>query len=276
MSKLSKVQIKQHQKACDLLEKENLTFDEKLFVYENFQEGAEFENSSRGAFFTPAGLANDFCIEMSGRKIIDLCAGIGILSFSYYHRYYDHRYHGNNPEITCIEINRTYVEIGKKLFPEANWIWADVAEIAELKETRSLVHFDCAISNPPFGNKVKIDNVPYYSGNESEYQIIDIASTLADYGVFIIPQTSAPFSYSGVPYFFERSSQKHEKFKKTTGLILEPNCGIDTTMYAKDWRGVSPACEIVCCEFDQVIRPQGFIKNQKYNNPAQQALFQVA
>ncbi|CAE6843257.1 hypothetical protein [Paraburkholderia aspalathi] len=59
-----------------------LTEDERLFVLENFQEGATHDNGAMGAFFTPWGLARDFSFEVpSGcRAIVDLCAGIGSLA----------------------------------------------------------------------------------------------------------------------------------------------------------------------------------------------------
>ncbi len=40
MSKLTKAQAKAHQEACDLLQKDVLTLDEKWFVLENWQESA--------------------------------------------------------------------------------------------------------------------------------------------------------------------------------------------------------------------------------------------
>lgn len=38
--KLTKTQIKLHSQACELLKKEKLSDDDKLFVFENWQEGA--------------------------------------------------------------------------------------------------------------------------------------------------------------------------------------------------------------------------------------------
>lgn len=58
------------------LEKDILTLDERPFVLEHWQESTNHINGVSGAFFTPRSLASDFSIEVEGRRIIDLCAGI--------------------------------------------------------------------------------------------------------------------------------------------------------------------------------------------------------
>ncbi|MEM6617579.1 MAG: hypothetical protein AAF619_13740, partial [Pseudomonadota bacterium] len=47
-------------------------------------------------------------------------------------------------ELVCVEINPAFVEIGKKMIPEATWICADVFDVLDIE----LGHFDCAVSNP--------------------------------------------------------------------------------------------------------------------------------
>jgi len=242
LAKLTKTEAKLHQQACDLLQKDDLTYDEKWFVYENWHEGAEHINSNSGAFFTPIELASDFRFDVHGPKVVDLCAGIGALSFAYYHW----ARHDTPPQITCIEINPAYVEVGKKLFPEANWICADIFEIWQ-----ELGHFDTAISNPPFGRIQKDSKAPRYTGAEFEFKVMDIAAHLADYGTFIVPQPSAGFRYSGAPYFTHDLSSKFKKFSAQTGIETDGNVGIDTTYYQEGWKGVSPLCEIVCCDFTE-------------------------
>ncbi|WP_428329032.1 methyltransferase [Mucilaginibacter sp.] len=255
MAKLTKQEIKEHNIAVELLQKDKLTFEEKLIVYEKWNESAVSLNSEAGAFFTPIALANDFSLNIYDKaKTIDLCAGIGMLSFVAYH------YRECN-DITCVELNPIYCEVGKKLLPEANWINGSIFDYKDFG------HFDQAISNPPFG-KIKtgldteVQKELAYKGAEFDLITIDISSKIADYGCFILPQTSTPFKYSGAEFFMDLRQQnkgynpydlsvpaKVQKFIKETGLDYQFNIGIDTSYYKNDWKGVSPICEIVDFNF---------------------------
>lgn len=251
MARLTKAEAKAHEQAVALIESGGkLSYDDIEFVLANWQESANHVNSAAGAFFTPLGLALDMTIELgnaSGRpiRVVDLCAGIGSLSIATWMR---HQHAEHKPEIVCVELNPDYVAIGKRLLPEAEWVNASVFDLPELG------HFDFAISNPPFG---KIDraggNAPRYSGAEFEYHVIDIAATLADYGAFILPQMSAGFAYSGQPYFRDDKARKAETFEKQTGMSLQPGCGLDTSIYADEWHGVSPAVEVVCVDLTEAL-----------------------
>lgn len=266
--KLTKNQIKLHDQATKLLEKETLTFDDKWFVLENWQESANHVNGKAGAYFTPPYFARDFSIDCYQRgKIVDICAGIGALSFALLNKI---DWDNNRPEITCIEINPAYVEVGKKILPEANWVCADIFEVWQ-----DLGQFDSAISNPPFGRISGAGKAPSYIGAEFEYKIIDIASHISKYGTFIIPQNSAPFRFSGVQCFEEYKTNKYERFFDQTSLLLEPGCGIDTTYYRDDWHGVAPICEVVCCDFLESLSENQQNHNfaQSLNEPEQMALF---
>lgn len=243
MARLTKVQAKRHTEALKLLEKETLTFDEKLFVLENWREDATHINSVSGAFFTPQSLARDFAIEVSGARIIDLCAGIGSLAFAVSNRY-DFQ-HDPLKHIACVEINPDYVAVGRKIVPEATWILADVFSLPA-----GLGHFDVAISNPPFGRTKRTGKTPRFTGREFEYAVIDIANDLAGDGVFIVPQASAPFEYSGKQYFRTKESEQYQRFHLQTSIALEPNCGIDTAACLSEWKGVTPVVEIVLADFE--------------------------
>ena len=251
MSKLTKVQYKAHNAAVELLKKDKLTFDEKIFVYENWNESAESINSQAGAFFTPTGLARDFSLEiLEGETLIDLCAGIGILSF--------YAYHFKQCEVRCIELNPKYYEVGKKLLPEATWVNASIFDY------KNFGHFTQSISNPPFGKiktgiDVELKKELKYKGSEFEFLCIEIASKISDYGTFLIPKGSTPFKYSGEQDGFkdlrmpggsynpynQEPMQKVKKFLKETEFNPIFNTGIDTSIYKNEWKGVSPTCEII-------------------------------
>ncbi|MGE4409617.1 MAG: hypothetical protein AB7D33_03490 [Sphingobium sp.] len=236
MAKLTKAQRKAHAEAEAILTKDRLNEDERLFVLENWHEGANHINGAAGAFFTPWGLARDFALEIGSGRIIDLCAGIGALSFFAQHQ---------AAEIVCVEINPRYAEIGRKVVPEARWINADVFDWRSL----DLGHFAYAMSNPPFGRVKRSGNAPRYKGADFEFHVIDIAAELADCGAFIVPQQSASFRYSGARYFDRVKHGKGVDFEAATGFCMDAGVGVDTTFYQDEWKDGAPRCEIVTVDF---------------------------
>lgn len=260
MSKLSKAQIKSHAEACRILEKGHLTEDDRWFVLENWKESATHINSAAGAFFTPPMLARDFAIETCGSRVLDLCAGIGCLAFMVWNK---SGWGREIAEIVCVERNPDYAAVGRKVLPEARWIVGDVFDLPA-----DLGHFDCVISNPPFGSTDRGGKgAPRYQGRAFEYHVIDIASDLAEWGAFIIPQASAPFSYSGSTRYQWGPSAEYEKFRAATGIDLGANCGIDCDVHRGDWNGVAPAVEIVTADF---------VEARRVRRPAQTDLFGAA
>lgn len=251
-----------HQQACERLAKDVLTEDDKWFVLEHWQESANHVNSAAGAFFTPPGLANDFAIEIGGgcgRRVIDLCAGIGSLSFMCHQR---GRWDGRYPEIVCVELNPAYVEVGKKILPEAMWVCGNVFDLPDMGR------FDFAISNPPFGATPRNGGKgPRYTGDKFEYHLIDVASRIAGYGVFIVPQMSAPFRLSGQRHFTESRSDAYQRFNEQTGIELHPGCGIDCDYYRDDWHGVSVSVEVVTTEFDSPAETETGLAVDLFGHP---------
>lgn len=249
MAKLTKIQARLHQQACEILAADrDLSEDEKLFVLEHWQEAAHTTHALAGAFFTPLGLARDLSIEVSGNRVIDLGAGIGHLAWSC--RDLCGRRWNDEParELVCVEANPTYVEVGRRVLPEATWICADLLDVPGM----GLGRFDTAIANPPFGAIARAGDAPGgYRGRRFEYHAIAVAAQLADHGAFIIPQQSAPFRYSGQPYFREQRDPELDRFENATGITLEPSCGIDTSTYAEDWHNVRPRVEVVTCDFTE-------------------------
>lgn len=259
MPSISKREAAEHKKIEAKLQSwETLTYEDKLEIYAGWNPGAYELNALDGAFFTPVPLANDLqiCVGESDRKILDLCAGMGLLSFLAYHRItHDHKgnLHKDPRLVVCVEKRKSYVEMGRKLFPEAHWIHGDITNqglMAEILEDYG--EFDCVVSNPPFG-RIAANKVEWagYKGSNFEYKAIAVARTMAKRGLFIAPQNSVPFKYSGNRYMEylpeDRWSTVLKAFVRDTGLeILPDGVGIDTTTVQDLWHGVSPSVEV--CE----------------------------
>ena len=103
----------------------------------------------------------------------------------------------------------------------------------------------------PYHRKKCVQNAPRYSGADFAYHVIDIASDLADYGTFILPQSTSPFRYSGVPFYQRSESRSYTTFCDQTGIFLDAGCGIDTSQFRDQWKGASPVVEIVCADFTE-------------------------
>lgn len=262
MAKLTKAQTKAHQQALEICQQDTLSHDEKVFVMENYHEGANHMNGFAGAFFTPLDLGRSFAMEtMFDQSVVDICAGIGMLSWAIYR---DCQIREKEIDITCIEQNHQYVEIGRKIMPEANWIcgdatdaelWMELCNVENSDGTHHWMKFKQAISNPPFGNiKTGANTLPLkYKGAEFDLKIVEIGSIVAEYGTYLLPQMSTPFKYSGSQsdpdgyYPKAGRSSKYDKFTKQTGIEFAFNMGIDATT-GIEWKGVSPVCEIVSVE----------------------------
>ena len=91
---------------------------------------------------------------------------------------------------------------------------------------------------------------------------------VSDYGVFLIPQRSAGFEYSGKNQYSAVHNSKYKRFMKSTGLELEFGIGVDTayeylytwdyddgTTTSSNWKGVNPVVEFATCSFSN-YRPK--------------------
>lgn len=243
--KLSKQQVKAHEDCLRLLDKDSLTYDEKCLIYQNWYPAYGNQIGAIASFFTPFELAKDFQLSFSGKSVIDLCAGIGMLSFLHYHKCV--AWEGFEPRIVCLERNNDFISVGQKLFPEATWVSANVLDEQVIK---GLGRFSTAISNPPFGNiKSDMDGKWLkYTGAEIDLKVVEIAGYLADTASFILPQMSTPFKYSGNCNYEKLSSSKYQKFNSQTGIDIDLSVGIDCSVYKDDWKGASPVVEICSVE----------------------------
>lgn len=247
MAKLSKQQLAAHRAAVQLLDNGRpLTLDEREQVFTDWHEGAGGDQTAGSAFFTPCDMASDMRFDMPGHgTLVDLCAGIGRLAYfaggQFYYEPADYS------RIVCIEKNPAFVEVGKRLFPEAEWICGDILDPAI---RRRIGTFDSAISNPPFGTTTKSEHrAPRYQGAEFDLKAMDVAATLAPYCWAIVPADRAHWDqYQGLP----RQSKRADAFTKATGHPLYRFSNVCAKHYQDQWRGVSPNVEIVGfgAEFD--------------------------
>lgn len=237
MARITKKESALHIKVMDLIHSDTaLTQDDKEFIFNNYKGDGI---GATGAFFMPEMLAWDFIIDAGCTgDCIELCAGIGRLSYYQYLR--------NKPtHITCVELNPEYVMIGKRVLPEAEWITGDALQYSPDRFYR------VAYGNPPFG-KINTSEVHTgrYTGSEFEYKIIDRAREYASFGAWIVPQGSSGFVYSGAQYYDNsKPSTKYLRFINDTGLELHPGVGIDTSIYKDEWNGTKVICESVTVEY---------------------------
>lgn len=240
MAKLTKVQTKAHNKAMDLLHSDRkLSVDDVFFFYENYREDANHNIAWNKAYFTPIDLARDFfvgCGNIDG-KMIDLCAGIGKLSYFFYINKKD------KSDITCVELNSSYCNIGKRLMPDANWINGSILDlnIPDIKE------YELAISNPPFGNPYAEipDNFIFKNKNVFELVAVELATKLANRAAFILPSNVVPFEYSGKQQYSKVTNAKYEKFNKLTNIDLDILFSVDCNVYKDMWNSCKPNVEMV-------------------------------
>lgn len=251
MAKLTKTEHKAHEKAEALLNNgRDLTSEEIDFVFNNWHPGADSNQTAASAYFTPVAMAQDFRLECAGRGVLlDLCAGIGILSYYGSGRHMWEQYRPEYEAIICVERNPRFVEVGKRLFPAAHWICGDAMDPETWAEIRAIApRIDFAICNPPFGRTTKsFHKAPRYCGAEGEFQILDVAMMFAPSGAAIIPRMSAPFDT--VHGYARRPSSKYRKFEEATGASLHGGIGIACDLFRDDWKGVAPAVEIVTWDF---------------------------
>jgi predicted RNA methylase len=223
-------------------------------IYEELNPAICNNISEGGVYWTPYGLAQDLAV-FSPRygHILDLCSGIGMLSY----RVKDmDSYNKDIISMTCIEYDKHFVELGKKLLPSANWINGNAYDktlLDDLVKDLPDQRFDLVISNPPFGVDMNKGDYSWlnYQGHR-DLMALEIALKYGKNAMFILPSGSVPFRYSGAQYYddsVDRYSQKLKKFfKENKDIHFTMQCdGIDTSIYKDEWQNLPGGigCEVV-------------------------------
>lgn len=250
MKRLNKAEISAHLKAEDLLQQDVLATPDKTFVLTHWQPRYTHPDTEIGALFTPPSLAHAFTLEVGiVGSVIDLCAGIGSLAYAIHRNHQLVARPGTRaPRIVCVEREADFIRVGRKILPEAQWIHASVFNLPA-----DLAGFDVAVSNPPYGNITRDGAGPRYAGAECEYHVVDIASTLARRGVFILPQASLGWAYSGRERYQQQLVPRHERFVDDSGIELEAGCGIDCSALTEDWQRAVPQVEVAKADFTPLV-----------------------
>lgn len=222
MPKLSKQAVKKHEAALVALERikdepRNINLREQ--VLRDYRADYDHNITWNNAFFTPPELAHEMMIECAGNgRVLDLCAGIGGLALAYGLRFANHIGKLSQLDITCVERSQSFVDIGRKLLPEARWIVGDIRDPDLLKGER----FDEVISNPPFG---AVHERQKHESKHMEFIAAETAMRLSDRGTFIVPHSVLSWRMNAQR--FERfENAKYESWSQRTGLAFEANCGI--------------------------------------------------
>ena len=195
MPRLSKAAWKRHEDAEAILSLDRrLTDDEIEQVLRDWNPAATNNVGAAGAFFTPIDMAWNVAVfnhlDYNGTEYLDLCAGIGSMLHGWV------RWHSVGRErvhITAIEINPDYVEVGRRLFPDVEWIVGDVFDQDLIDD---LPVFSVGVSNPPFGRvrttAGKGDWLRYCG--KAEYMVAEIMAHKCSLGGhLIVPAKSAPW-----------------------------------------------------------------------------------
>lgn len=234
--KLSKLQRKQHGEAESLLSLgRTLKEDERMFVLDHWLPGATGDPGIHGVFFTPRSIAESISYYPSEGPVIDACAGIGRLAF---HCWLASKW-SNHPKftLTCVEFNSNYVEVGRRVLPEAEWIRADLTDYAASLDGKR--PFREAISNPPYG---KVPTLREWRGYTGPAHLV-AAAVLGDItrygGWMIVPEADIAQSFRSQGRVVEDSSF-YQKFRAARPDLSLSHYSHDFSQYRSEWMGASP------------------------------------
>jgi len=214
MAKLTKKELSLHNEALDILEKDKLTDDERWFVLENWRPSAG-DVTDGNAYFTPMSVAQSVAIETIDQgHLLDLCAGTGRLSLHVYLRARNVHWE-DKIQITAVESNPDFVEVGRKVLPMVNWICDDIFRKDMWKGKR----FTAVISNPPFGSRKRVDWLGY--NGPMSLMALEIALRVSDAGAtFVLPKGYAEYAHTRNGYKKQEPAHYMRKFLDMFGVEM--------------------------------------------------------
>lgn len=242
--KLTKPQTKRHDECLSVLSLSRaLSRSEVEFVYDNYLPGATNNIGRGGIFFTPGDLAADFANWCWGDgNGLDACAGIGTLS-------YYNLLQSPKLNIVAVEQNVEFVDVGKKLLPQVEWVRGDIFDRALIS---NLPKFDWGVSNPPFGRipSAQCDWTTYRG--VAHLMIAEILMRLCRRGgEMILPMADVE------PTLVSGPTTTKDYLRFTTahkGLRINPE-SVDCDYARALWHGAAPKVTFGRVEFDDEVNP---------------------
>jgi hypothetical protein len=156
------------------------------FIFDAFHPGAFGRTDIAATFFTPRRDARSVAQAHGGTgRVLEPTAGIGVCAHALM-EYLDPFNRRAPIQLVCVEIVKDFVEIGRRLVPEADWICGNIFDVLP-----TLGRFDTAIGNPPFGNIPTNQSTTFRSA--IHFGILDAVIPMTEHGgVFILPRNSVP------------------------------------------------------------------------------------
>jgi predicted RNA methylase len=237
--KLTKAQTRDWDKIKGLLEGKKPLEDEEAQIFlDKFLPGMVRTDVSRlGAHFTPWDVAREltYWAVSPGDRVLDLAAGVGSLSRAC-------AYYGDNIEVVAVELCHEFIEIGKRIAPEARWVQGS---IYDQKLIQRLGKFDAVVSNPPYSIKVEKQDWLSYNG-ASELMAAEVALRAGKDATFIMPANSVPWHFDHMGCYNERWDNRHlVNFVRANPDARFSNLSVDMGIYKDLWKSGLSSVEMV-------------------------------
>ena len=261
MARITHVQEKAHDDALALLSLTRRLKDEEIeFVYRHYNPMATHRVTKGAIFFTPYEIASDLAVMARlncGGRVLDYAAGIGVLT----HHMLQSEYWDTGDEVkhhVCVEIEAEFVEVGKKLLPQVEWICGN---IFDLDLMQSLGVFKMGIANPPFGAIPSIRDAKKWMKAQvpTHLATIEMMVRMCELGgIILMPRADQEYQR-------DRDSQRRYTVSTALerlliafpGLRVGACMELDWNQYPK-WQGTDPDVVIANVSVDDMDAPIPF------------------